>query len=90
MRSPLKQSLPVIDISPLFQIGQAGNSSSVAGSEKVAHEIEIACRQSGFFYVKGHGISAGVFQQLVKLSDQFFALPESEKMEIGRLPYAGT
>jgi len=65
--------------------GSAGGSISAEGSAdiaKVARAIEKACRQSGFFYVKGHGISKNTLTQLEKLSHQFFALPESAKMEI--------
>jgi isopenicillin N synthase-like dioxygenase len=69
-------SLPVIDISPLLAGGR-----STATSE-VARAIEGACRDSGFFYVAGHGISADLFSRLDAASRRFFALPEAEKLEI--------
>jgi isopenicillin N synthase-like dioxygenase len=66
-------SLPVIDIAPLF----AGGAS--AG---VAREIEIACRDTGFFYVAGHGIDSDVLTRLDRASRRFFALPVEEKNRI--------
>jgi isopenicillin N synthase-like dioxygenase len=69
-------SLPVIDMSPLRAHG-----TSPAKLE-VAREIESACRDSGFFYVTGDGIPAELFARLDSASRKFFALPESEKLDI--------
>lgn len=75
-------SLPVIDISPLRQVG--GSSAKL----DVARAIEAACRDSGFFYASGHGISADLLSRLDAASREFFALPESEKLEI-RMAHGG-
>jgi isopenicillin N synthase-like dioxygenase len=69
-------SLPVIDISPLF------SASDTASRAHVAREIEAACRDTGFFYVTGHGIAPALLAKLDDLSRRFFALPEAEKMKI--------
>ncbi len=73
------QSLPVIDIRSLV-----GNSDSIQNSDaaKIAKAIGIACRENGFFYVTGHGVSESLQQDLEKLSKQFFSLDENEKMKI--------
>lgn len=42
-------SLPIIDISPLY-------SDQAQGWESVAQAIDRACREWGFFYIKGHPI----------------------------------
>lgn len=66
--------LPVIDIDPL-----------VSGSGKkhhVAEQIDAACRQSGFFYVVGHGVDDRLIRDLQSLSREFFARPTVEKMQI--------
>jgi len=68
-------SLPVIDIAPLR------NGGATAG---VAHEIEAACRDTGFFYVAGHGIEGEVLRRLDGASRAFFALPLLEKNKIAR------
>jgi len=71
-----KSSLPVIDMSPLRAAGAS------AAKLEVAHAIEAACRDSGFFYASGHGIPAGLLARLDTASRTFFALPEPEKLEI--------
>src|SRR5438105_1625376 len=68
-------SLPVIDMVPLFGANAAERSA-------VAAAIGEACRDSGFFYVTGHGIDADLIAELDRASRQFFALPDSEKNEI--------
>jgi len=68
--------LPVIDVGPL--IGRA----SVAARADVAGQIQAACRERGFFYVTGHGVPAGLLEQLADASAEFFALPLADKLEI--------
>jgi len=68
-------SLPIIDMAPLF----GGNASRRA---PVAEAIGMACRDSGFFYVTGHGIEPALLAQLESASRSFFALPQSEKNEV--------
>jgi isopenicillin N synthase-like dioxygenase len=71
-----RSSLPVIDMSPLREGG------SMPAKLEVAREIEDACRDSGFFYATGHGIPAELVARLDAASRKFFALSESEKLEI--------
>ncbi len=68
-------SLPVIDMAPLF----GGDASARAA---VAREIGAACRECGFFYVTGHGISPSTLGELDRAARTFFALPEHEKLAI--------
>jgi isopenicillin N synthase-like dioxygenase len=67
--------IAVIDISPLI--------SGSAHSRKVAAEIGRACRESGFFYIVGHGVGELLQQELEEVSRQFFAQDISTKLEIG-------
>jgi isopenicillin N synthase-like dioxygenase len=69
-------SLPVIDMAPLRIPGDS------AAKLEVARAIETACRDSGFFYAAGHGIPAELLARLDAASRRFFALPESEKLDI--------
>lgn len=69
------QSLPVIDVAPLFGVDAAARA-------RVANEIGAACRDLGFFYAAGHAISAETLGALDWASRRFFALPEARKMEI--------
>ena len=70
--------LPVIDISPLVRGAQADS----AARQQVAAQLGQACRDSGFFYVVGHGVSSSLQQELEALSQQFFALPLQQKLAI--------
>ena len=66
--------LPVIDVSPL-----------VTGSRdrsRVSSEIARACRDSGFFYIVGHGVDERLQRRLEDASRRFFAQDLEPKMEI--------
>lgn len=65
--------LPVIDMASLF------DSSRTAERARVARDIEGACRDSGFFYVTGHGVPPEVLERLERESHRFFALPRAKK-----------
>jgi isopenicillin N synthase-like dioxygenase len=45
----------------------------------MADEIDVACRDTGFFYVTGHGVSPQLQARVEELAREFFALPEAEK-----------
>ncbi len=67
--------VPVIDVAP-FVTGR--------GDERVAAaEIDVACREIGFFSIVGHGVDASLRARLDVLAREFFALDEREKAEIG-------
>lgn len=68
-------SLPVVDVSAL--VGRPGPPPS-----QVAGEIGRACRDSGFFYVIGHGVPAALLSRLDTAARRFFSLPSAGKMEI--------
>ncbi|NTX05827.1 isopenicillin N synthase family oxygenase [Myxococcus sp. CA040A] len=70
------ERLPVIDMSPLF------DASPSEARKRVAREIEQACRDTGFFYVSGHGVSDEVLARLEEESHRFFALPREAKEAI--------
>src|SRR5258708_12879512 len=69
-------ALPVIDVGPLVGGGPA------AARAAVAEQIQVACRERGFFYVTGHGVPAGLLGELADASTEFFALPTADKLEI--------
>lgn len=48
----------------------------------VPARIEAACRDSGFFYVTGHGVPRTLRASLDAAARAFFALPEHDKREI--------
>ena len=69
-------ALPVIDVGPL-----AGGAAAAA-TAAVAEQIQVACRERGFFYLTGHGVPAGLLAELAEASTEFFALPAADKLEI--------
>jgi isopenicillin N synthase-like dioxygenase len=70
------QTLPVIEMAPLYDRSQR------AARAAVAREIADACRDTGFFYVTGHSISPALVTSLDHASRRFFALSDTEKSEI--------
>lgn len=68
-------TLPVIDVATLT----GGQGPSLP---EVARAIEVACRDSGFFYVTGHGVPAELLGRLDAASRAFFRLPEADKRDI--------
>ena len=69
-------TLPVIEMSALF------DRSDAAGRARVAGEIARACEVHGFFYLTGHGIGLELLSDLEAQSRRFFALPQAEKLKI--------
>src|SRR5690348_3894301 len=69
-------ALPIIDMVPLLAREDA------AARLRVAHAIAAACRDSGFFYVTGHGIAPALLDRLEAASRRFFALPAEAKAGI--------
>ncbi|AJP71113.1 isopenicillin N synthase family dioxygenase [Sphingomonas hengshuiensis] len=65
------ESLPVIDLSPLGE--------GPEGLAHVAAEIGRACRTIGFFYIRDHGISHAMLEDIYARSAAFFALPLAQK-----------
>lgn len=67
-------NVPIIDVSGLV----AGTSGHWTG----AAELGQACRESGFFYVTGHGVDEGLQARLRDLSREFFAQDAESKLRI--------
>ena len=66
--------IPVVDVSELM--------AGTAGQSAVAAKLGNACRESGFFYAIGHGVSCELQRRLTELSREFFARSVDEKMRI--------
>ncbi|KAJ4868679.1 2-oxoglutarate (2OG) and Fe(II)-dependent oxygenase superfamily protein [Raphanus sativus] len=70
--------LPIIDISSPDKI-----------SSSTAKLIRKACLEHGFFYVKNHGISEELMEEVLRESKSFFNLPLDEKMSLLRRDLLG-
>jgi isopenicillin N synthase-like dioxygenase len=65
--------LPVIDLAPSFEDGP--------DRDRIAAEIGAACRDTGFFYIAGHGIDPGLVTRAFAESNRYFDLPAAEKLK---------
>ncbi|MBL4681673.1 MAG: isopenicillin N synthase family oxygenase [Pseudomonadales bacterium] len=77
----MPSTLPIIDVS--CYLDKNPDDPTITDVQiQIATDIGAACRTSGFFYLKGHGILDVTFQQLENISKQFFSLSLEEKMDI--------
>src|SRR4051812_43288480 len=74
-----EHTIPTIDLTPL-------RAGADAGKREVARQIDDACRDTGFFLVTGHGVSADLIAKTRQRAIDFFALPQEEKMKVQRPP----
>lgn len=68
-------SIPVIDISPLYSEERQQWTSTIA-------DIDMACRHIGFFAIKGFAINPDQIQSMFTLAQTFFAQPMDIKQQI--------
>ena len=66
-------ALPVIDLAPLFE-------DDAEGHRLVAEALVEAGHNSGFFYIKGHGVPETLVKRMFEASRQFHEQPRSNKM----------
>jgi isopenicillin N synthase-like dioxygenase len=66
--------IPLIDVSELVARG--------ASQRAVAERLGDACRESGFFYIVGHGVDEALQTRLRDLSREFFAQDLETKLQI--------
>ncbi|KAF2619477.1 hypothetical protein F2Q68_00041275 [Brassica cretica] len=83
------KSLPVIDISPLLLKCDDPDMAEDPGVIQVVQQLDRACRDAGFFYVIGHGISEDLIKKVREITRGFFMLPYDEKLKIKMTPAAG-
>ncbi|MGC3971256.1 MAG: 2-oxoglutarate and iron-dependent oxygenase domain-containing protein [Pirellulales bacterium] len=69
---------PLLAPSPIT----APHVADAAAKHQTAAQLNTACRESGFFYVVGHGVDADLQHRLLAQAREFFARPVAEKMQI--------
>ncbi len=74
----MTDTVPVIDLSPLFGGGDGRKFDTVAAA------IADACRRWGFFQVVNHGIPDPLVERVWRECRRFFALPMAEKRALLR------
>ncbi|KAK9109276.1 hypothetical protein Sjap_017336 [Stephania japonica] len=76
------KSIPLIDISPFLAKCDDPDVAEDGGVRQVVSQLDEACRDIGFFYVKGHGIPDSLIKEVRDLTHNFFHLPYDEKLKI--------
>ncbi|KAK7263176.1 hypothetical protein RJT34_30761 [Clitoria ternatea] len=82
-------SIPIIDISPLLAKADDPKMAEDAGVLEVVRQLDKACTEAGFFYVKGHGIPDTLLKEVRGVTRKFFELPYEEKAKIKMTPATG-
>lgn len=72
MERVLTDAIPVIDLRPFREGGDAGKAA-------VAAAIDQACRDTGFVVLTGHGVATDLLDAMLDTWQQFFDLPEADK-----------
>jgi isopenicillin N synthase-like dioxygenase len=67
--------IPLIDLSDSFSADRAARAAA-------AYEIHKAARETGFFYVKNHGIDSSLVEGAFAQARRFFALPMEQKRRV--------
>ncbi|XP_027770856.1 probable 2-oxoglutarate-dependent dioxygenase At3g50210 isoform X3 [Solanum pennellii] len=74
--------IPLIDVSPLLEKWDHPNITQDEGVAQVVRQLDQACREAGFFYVKGHGIPDSLMKDIKNIAREYFHQPYEEKIKI--------
>ncbi|RFU32227.1 hypothetical protein B7463_g4133, partial [Scytalidium lignicola] len=74
-RDCTREEIPIIDLTPLY-------SSKFSDRKALAADIRAAAVNTGFFYIKNHGIPETTIQNAKKQVHAFFKRPTEEKMKV--------
>jgi len=79
MDDPGVDSVPVIDVGP-FIAGELG------AKERLARAIGLACENTGFLTITGHGVPPGLTTRTAAAARTFFDLPDDKKKRLRMTP----
>mmetsp|Transcript_10730 Transcript_10730/g.16828 ORF Transcript_10730/g.16828 Transcript_10730/m.16828 type:complete len:249 (-) Transcript_10730:702-1448(-) len=65
---------------PIVDIGKLGGS--VSERTVIGKELDAACRDCGFFYIRGHGVDETLLKSVRELTREWFDLPDNQKQLI--------
>ncbi len=82
--------IPIVDIGPVLR-------GEPDGPEQAAAELSHACRNVGFYYLRGHGVPRALIDSAFEQARRFHAQPLEAKMalragadNVGYMPYRGS
>ncbi len=67
------EDIPLIDLAPLMEQGE---------TEQTGKALLSAALNTGFFYIKNHGIDPAIIERAISASENFFHLPPSDKQRV--------
>ncbi|KAM3067542.1 hypothetical protein ACMFMG_000140 [Clarireedia jacksonii] len=70
--------LPLVDITPWKEDPKS------AAAQRVIDDVRVACKSTGFFQLKGHGVPPTLQKSIFEAAARFFALPSDFKFQIDR------
>ena len=73
----IDEEIPILDLAP-YLAGQPGALAQLAG------ELRHAFEHIGFYFIKGHGVSQALCDQVFAEAARFHARPLDEKMKVKR------
>ncbi|WOL00480.1 putative 2-oxoglutarate-dependent dioxygenase [Canna indica] len=76
------QAIPIIDISAFLKKIDDPMMRNDKELLEVVRQLDEACKEAGFFYVKGHDIPDSLVKEVKDLTQTFFNLPYEEKLKI--------
>ncbi|CAN4079704.1 unnamed protein product [Withania somnifera] len=74
--------IPLIDVSPLLDKWDHLNIAQDEDVAQIVRQLDQACREAGFFYVKGHGIPISLMKEIKNIAREYFHQPNEEKIKI--------
>ncbi|PPS08384.1 hypothetical protein GOBAR_AA12281 [Gossypium barbadense] len=77
------------DVGPIVAKGDDLKMGQDPSVREVIKQLDQACRETGFFYVKGHGVPQSLMNEVKDVTHKFFHLPLSEKLKIKMTPNTG-
>ncbi|KAK9228328.1 hypothetical protein WN944_021278 [Citrus x changshan-huyou] len=77
------------NVSPLVAKCEDPKMAEDPGVSQVVKQLDKACKEAGFFYVKGHGIPESLINDVKNITQKFFDLPYEEKIKIKLTPATG-
>jgi len=69
------QKIAVVDLTDL-------RSNDPVVRRRLGEEVARACSEVGFFYIVNHGIPEGQMARMFELAEEFFRLPQQQKLEL--------
>lgn len=72
------EHLPIIDIAPFVDEKVFSKEERL----RVGKQVDDACREWGFFYLKNHGLTIEEMAEIREVASEFFKLPLEEKQAI--------